>query len=57
MLMQSRGGGGPGGCPLGGWSAAAFAPAPPAWPARLNELDLVPCSGYGALSTRAGGFT
>lgn len=52
--MQSRGGGGgQGGCPRGGWSAAAPAPACAAGPGTI-ELDLVPCSGYGgALSAGA----
>lgn len=51
-LMQSRGGCRQGGCPHGGWSAAASAPAPR--PARAqSELDLVPCSGYHALSAGA----
>lgn len=51
-LMQSSGGCRRGGCPHGGWSAAASTPAPR--PARAqSELDLVPCSGYHALSARA----
>lgn len=52
--MQSRDSGGQGGCPLRGWSAAAFASAPSRWAGRAqSELDLVPCSGYGALSAGA----
>lgn len=35
-LMQSRGGGGLGGCPHGGWSAAASAPAPEASPGTIR---------------------
>lgn len=49
VLMQSWGGSEQGGCPRGGWSAAASAPACEAGRAQ-SKLDLVPCSGYRALS-------
>lgn len=52
VLMQSWGGSGQGGCPRGGWSAAASAPAREAGRAQ-SKLDLVPCSGYRELSARA----
>lgn len=54
-LMQSRGAAGRGGCPRGGWSAAASAPAPEASPGTIG-------AGSGSLlgllrALRPGGFT
>lgn len=54
-LMQSRDSGGQGGCPLGGWSAAACAPAPSHWAGTIR-------AGSGSLlglrrTLRQGGFT